>query len=611
MNVQYTIKELVDKFFPIYFYRKHLDIATKDLLGLDLAPHHRLVIRDWSHGKPINMMFSSRGMGKSVLLAIYYVLMSILYPKLKSLVVAGQGFRGSKFVMMECDRIINGYLSGQEQVRYARRCLIDPRKTILKDPAYWSIQFTNGSIIYGIPLGATTDGDTIRGIRAHLLGQDEAFMIPSKLYQAVLDPMMNVLYDPNKPAEEQVVRNRSIAISTCDFDFRDFYRQYVYYKSVLEAKDEIKTQTDDDDEEDDIGKVQKEDISLFNFDLDDSYYRYKGKRVMKWGVDYARIMKKKHLPTTDLALWMAENKNIPLNLQGGYFPFADIEKGMNVMLDRKYETYPEALDTCSAYCILGVDTAVSKDNTAFVVVKAGVYDHKDRDPEACMSADMGNKCPFLGVGKKCNMKRHSAVIFAYEENKMDQQKRVELIHELMSRYNIIAIAMDFRGGGGELADLLRDTDYIKRKIGPEAKAIYDPERTKGTTGLPILKLYSTTQDMNLVFNGYMKGIISNQSLLFPKPLRGRPENVRVLESAGHIETLINQVARIKATPAGRNVKFEIESIDPTTGRQTPGRKDLYSALTMAVGRMREMIEDRDNVEVFNPDDLALPIAFNM
>jgi hypothetical protein len=117
--------------------------------------------------------------------------------------------------------------------------------------------------------------------------------------------------------------------------------------------------------------------------------------------------------------------------------------------------------------------------------------------------------------------------------------------------------------------------------------------------------------MNLIFNGYMKGIIANQTLLFPKPLRDRPENVRILESAGHIETLVNQLARIKAFPAGRNVKFEIESIDPDTGRQVPGRKDLYSALTMAVGRMREMIEERENVEVFDPDDLALPVAFNM
>jgi len=44
--VQYTQRELAKKLFPIYFYRQHLDIAAKDILGLNLAPHHRLILRD-------------------------------------------------------------------------------------------------------------------------------------------------------------------------------------------------------------------------------------------------------------------------------------------------------------------------------------------------------------------------------------------------------------------------------------------------------------------------------------------------------------------------------------------------------------------------------------
>lgn len=607
MAVQFTIKETVDKFFPIYFYRRHLDIACKDLLGLDLAPHHRLVLREWSQGKPVNLMLSSRGMGKSVLLAIFYVLMSILYPKLKSIAVAGQGYRGSKLILMECERIIRGFLSGQKQVRYAIRCLVDPKKPIMKDPAYWSLNFTNGSIIYGIPLGATSDGNTIRGLRAHLLGQDEAFLIPTKLYQSVLEPMLNVLYDPNKTAEEQAIKNISIAISTIDYDYRDFYKQYLYYKAVLESKDIEGIEGLKD------YRISKKDVSIFNFDLDDSYYTVNGKRVMTWGLDYDRIMKKKSLPTTDPALWMAENKNIPLNLQGGYFPYADIEKGMDIMLNTKIETYAEVLDSCSAQCILGVDTAVSFDNTAFVVIKVGQLNSEDRNIEKCLTANLGDKCPLLGAKNKCNMKKFTSVLFAYEENKMSQHKRVALIYELMDRYNIVAVAMDFRGGGGELSDLLKDPEYLAAKIKlPDIKPIYDLNRQSHIpNGWPILTMYSTTQEMNLIFNGYMKGLISNQSLLFPRPLRGRPDNKRLLESAGHVETLVNQVARIKAFPAGRNVKFEIESVNPDTGRKVPGRKDLYSALVMAIGRMREMIEEKSNQEVFNTDDLPLPVAFEL
>lgn len=599
---QFTARELTDRLFPIYFYRKHLDIACRDLLGLELSPHHSMILRDWGNGKPINLLFCSRGLGKSVLMAIFYVLMALLYPNLKMIVVAGQGYRGSKMILMECERIIEGYLSGQKKVGYAKKSLRDKSRIIFKDPAYWSIQFTNGSIIYGIPLGANSDGSTIRGLRGHLLGQDEAFLIPTKLYQSVLDPMQNVLYDPTKPADQQQVKNMTMAVSTCDFTFRDFYLQYDYYKSVLESDDEIE-----------IGakKLTKKDISVFEFNIDDSYYTYNGNRVPTWGLDYDRMIKKKNSPTTDINLWNAENKNIPLNLQGGYFPFEAIEAGQNIVLNDKTEQYPEALDSCSGQCILGIDTAPSGDNSAFVIIKAGPYNYTDKDVAKCMTANMGKPCPLLGVGRGCKLTSHAQVVFAYEENKMSQQDRIKLIYDLMGRYNIISIAMDARGGGLELSDLLSDPEFIKQQISPNARPIFDPEKRPEGKGLPILTLYSTTQEQNMLFNGYLKGTITNQVLLFPRPLRDRPDNPRILEIAGHVETLTNQVARIKAIPAGKGVKFDIESIDPNTGRRMPGKKDLYSALLYACGKMRDLVEIQLDQDDFTVANLPLPAAFNM
>ena len=604
-SAQFTIQETTDRLFCIYFYRRHLDIACRDLIGLDLAPHHSLVLRDWGRGKPINLFFASRGMGKSVLLAIFYLLTSMLYPNLKTVVTAGQGFRGSKMILLEVDRIIRGFLSGQRKHGYSRACLADPNKPLSKDPSHWFIQFTNGSVLYGVPLAASVDGQTLRGLRGHFLGMDEAFLIPTKLYQSVIEPMANVLYDPTKPAEEQPIRNMMLSISTCDYDFRDFYKQYIYYNSVLTSGDRGHNVTGAEEEE-----LTPEDLSVFEFNIDDSYYMYKDKRKFTWGLDFVRMMKKYNSPTTDKALWKAENKNIPLNLQGGYFPFEDIDKGQNIVLEIKNETYPEALDSCSAPCILGVDTAPAGDNTAFVVIKCGTLDTK-QDVEKCLTASMGGECPLLGSGKRCNLRSYNQVIFAHEENKMSQRDRITLIYELRRRYNIVAIGMDARGGGLELADLLMDSDYIREFVGPEAKPICDLERFPDAKGDAILTLFSTTQDMNMLYNGYMKGLISNQSLLFPKPLRGRPDNPRVFESAGHLESLTSQVARIKAVPAGKGVRFDIESVDPKTGRPKPGKKDLYSALLYAVGRMRDLIEEsmREGDVIKIPT--ALPISFDM
>ena len=133
---KYTINELVSRLFPIYFYRKHLDLAAKDLLGLDLAPHHRLILRDWGRSKQINLIFCSRGMGKSVLLAIFYLLMGFLYPRLKMLMVGGGGFRQAKFVLLEVEKIINCQLSGQGLTYYAKNSMSDKKGIVKKDPSF-------------------------------------------------------------------------------------------------------------------------------------------------------------------------------------------------------------------------------------------------------------------------------------------------------------------------------------------------------------------------------------------------------------------------------------------------------------------------------------------
>lgn len=594
-------KEKVNRLFPIYFYRRHLDLAARDLLGLDLAPHHRLILRDWGKNKSINLVFASRGIGKTILLAIYYVLMGILYPHLKMIVAAGVGFRGSKTFMFECERVIIGSLSGQRQVRYAKMSLLDPNKVINKDPAFWTITFVNGSIISGVPLGLTSTGDALRGLRAHLLGQDEAFLIPSKLHQASLEPMQNVLYAPNKPADQQPFRNMSIMVSTCDFNFRDFYRQYEYLLSILESDQSDSLSTD---------RVNKCDISLFNFDIDDTYYIVKGKKKTTWGMDYDKIMKKRTLPTTDLLIWLAENKNQVMDISGGYYSLHDIEIGMNASLDGRHELLPECIDSCSAQCILGIDSAASDDNTAFVVIKCGELNHSSFDPTACAVADLGNPCPFFADGKFCKYASKVAVVYAYEENKMSQRNRIAKIYELLDRYNIVSIACDSRGGGIELADLLKDTGFVHEAVNKNVKPIYDPTRDNISNAMPLLSLYTVTQDLNLEFNGFMKGLISSQRMIFPKTLHERPNNQRIFEAAGHIETLVNQIVRIKAIPSGRSVSFIIESVDPETGRRMNGKKDIYSASLYAVGKLKELLDVKLHAQSHNTV-FARPVAFKL
>lgn len=603
-KLHYTQQELVDKYFPIYFYRKHSDLAVRDILGLNMAPHHSLIIRDWGRLKPINQILMSRGKGKTITSSIFALIMALIWPRLKVVAAAGNAFRGSKQILNEVEKIINCGLSGQADVQYAKNSLLDPRKIIKKDPSYWSIEFKNGSTIYGVPLGASSEGQTVRGPRAHILIIDEAFMIPTKLKQAVLTPYLNVMYDVTKSEDEQMLGNMEIQVSTIDFDFRDFWRNSKFYESVLEGTS---------NKEAELGDITSADISYFEFNIDDSYYTYKGERKSVWGINYKRMVKQLKLPSTDKNIWMAENKNQPLNLQGSYFSYNDIEKGMNTPLyirNEVEEQYAEILDICAAPCILGGDTAPSGDNTAFVVLKVGQYNYQDYDVDICRTANLGRPCPML-KHRICTYKKHLVPIHAYEENKMSQRDRVKYIYDIKSRFNLIGIALDKKGGGHELSDLLKDKDYIREVIGPDALPIYDPSMYPDLEGLPILKLYNMTQDMNLQFNSYLKAVISNQILIFPRPLRDRPSNPRILAAAGHIETLVNQVARIKAKPRGTSVSFDIEAVDPHTGRTVSGKKDIYSALLHAAARVKELIDEK----LLNEPDItyeeAMPAGFNL
>lgn len=596
---QLTQTETIDKFFPIYFYRRHLDIAARDILGLNLAPHHAVIIRSWGRSKYAYLL-CGRGMGKSVLMAIYFVLCAILYPKNKLLAIGGKGFRQSKSLMLEMEKITLNRLSSQKDYGYVRFSLQDYKKVINKDPSFWAINFGNGSQIMGVPLG---DGSQIRGIRAYSLGLDEAFLLPSSFVQEILEPFLNVLADPTKKAEEQRIKNQSIRTSTIDFSFRSFYKEFKHFEAILREGAEVV-----------IGQntINSEDISLFEFNFEDTFYvTYKGERKTLWGLDVERILQARDSDHTDLDVWLAENKNQPQDLSGGYFDFSHIEKCSEVVLRERDDLTAEPIDSCSMPHVLGVDTAPSGANSAFVAVKAGSLKVDTRDVAHCKIADLGSPCPYLGKGNSCLYRKYNTVSFAHEANKMTQRQRVQLIYELYNKYNLLSIGMDARGGGLELADLLQDVEYILEVAGEGNKPIYDPERTPNGIGLPILKLYATTQELNLIFNSYLKALLANGQLLLPKPDRGRNPNQRLHTASGHIETLVNQLARIKAVEAGKSVKFIIETTDAKTGKPTLGNKDLYSALLYACARIRELVQDENEQNRYTQEELAVPIPFRM
>lgn len=608
VDPRFSMKELADRLFPIYFFRKHVDMAVKYLEGMDVCALHHIFIRSWGENKPYNMDLASRGLGKSFSAAMFVLALALIYPNLKVIIVGGTGFRASKSILLEVEKLIRCHMIGQRHVDYAMYSLQDKSHIINKDSAWWTISFVNGSIIRAIPLGLHNDGETLRGLRSHILVRDESFLIPSSLNQAVLEPMQNVKYDTTKSKEDQPFTNMTIDVSTCDFTFRDFYQNIQHLLSI------IKNDSDSASEVDFSGaKITSDDITAFELNIDDTYYTHKGEKKFVWGLDYDRIVQKKDSPTTDINLWLAENKNIPLNVEGAYFSHEALEACQNVcLIHRGDEVFPHVLDKCSSPCILGVDTAPETANTAFVVVKIGLHTQGDYSSEECRTACFGRACKALYSGK-CMYKDKPAVVYAYEENRMSQRDRVKKINEFRNRFNIVGIAMDFRGGGAELADLLKDRGAVTELTDDVfATPIYDPDLcdTPPENGAPILKMYKTTQTDNMIHAGFAKALFGNTMLLIPKRYSERPETEDLLEAAGHCESMVGQLSRIQAVRRGLGVSFEIRSIDPRTGKEGPGKKDLFSALMLCAGRIRELIEEYEKGRAVKEVELAAPVAFN-
>lgn len=550
-------------------------MAARDILGLDLAPHHALILREWCRDKPTNDWTGSRGTGKTVLLAIFYLLNALLYPKNKLVIIGGGGFRQSKFVMLEIEKIIKCRLSGQRSVFYTKGCLENPNKIINKDPAFWHIIFKHGSQIFALPIGQA--GETIRGARAFKTGLDEAFLIPEQIKQAILEPMSYVLADPS--GKEQSISTQDFNTSTVDYTTRGYWKNYIENRRRIQSG--------------------AEDISTFEFNYEDCFTVKKdGTRHAFWGMNFDKIIKAKTDPNKDLSIWMAENKNTPMDISDGYFPVNELERAANFAIDEKIDLFLQPLLGCESPCILGIDNAPTEANTAFTVIRAGVLSEDRRNPEICKELDYKLEdeigCPFVDrKSGKCKLGDYNNVVYTFEENQMSLKNRVKLVYDLLKNFNITHIFMDKRGGGWELAELLRDRQIISEVVSEDVPILFDPtdERNINMQGSPILNLLATDAQMNLKFNSFLKGQISHLKLLFPKPVLVCSDE-RLKQIYDSLKMLLLQISRIKAHPAGSWFSFEIEGLD-LEGRRKKLKKDLYSSLLYAVGGLRLLLDERD------------------
>jgi hypothetical protein len=199
------VAEMID------YYRENPVDACYDVLGITLTEYQKVMIqKSWfSH----NIYWcTSRGAGKSFIMAVLACLMAMLYPH-QTVLMLGPSYRQS---LLLYDKIMSEIYSKSFSLRYeitkTSRGTTDAR-----------IPFKNGSKILFLPMG---DGDKIRGSRATIIFLDEDAQHDQQMIDRVVMPMAmsNLDFNPENPDLE--FQPTVIRATSAYFQFNKSYQIY-------------------------------------------------------------------------------------------------------------------------------------------------------------------------------------------------------------------------------------------------------------------------------------------------------------------------------------------------------------------------------------------------
>lgn len=133
------------------YYRHYIDKFAVDILGVNLFPFQRLIMRAMAK-YPNTMLICCRGLGKSWLCGLFMICMAILYPGMAIGIVSGNGNQARMVIKQK----IEGELNKNENIRREIASIKSGTDDCI-------VKFKNGSSIRAITLGQNQKGDSARG----------------------------------------------------------------------------------------------------------------------------------------------------------------------------------------------------------------------------------------------------------------------------------------------------------------------------------------------------------------------------------------------------------------------------------------------------------------
>lgn len=560
---------------PEYFY-----FTAKYIFNVELLPYQVVVLQQlWNHKFP--MLIASRGAGKSFLLGLYALMRMSLLPSGRKIVICGAGFRQSKLIYEYMMRIwehapMLRNIAGNNDGSY-------------KDPDQWMFKL-NGGVTYAIPLG---DGSRIRGLRANDIISDEFASINLEIFQTVIqgfgavaaDPVSNVKHiaELNYLKEQGLVgdnyeyenenSNQTILSGTAYYDFNWFAKYYKDYKAFIKSrgdKEKVRHLFAD-------GEVPKH----FNH-KDYAITRIPYELIPEGFMDDAQISRAK--ATSNSIIYNMEYGAVFPKDSMGFFKRSLLETCVTTdgvhTPDGIVQFSPRLYGDPRLQYVIGVDPASEDDNLSIVILE--LHPHHRR-VVYCWTI---------------NKQRHKAML--KKDNTIDDDYYAFIarkIRILMSKYNVVAIAMDHQGGGIAIEEALQARKNLQEGEVQIWPIIIEGEEqpTDDEQGLHILHNINFSQSEWVgKANHGLRADFENKRVLFPKyddaevgiiALRDANEGREydTLEDALiEIEELKTELSIIQLTQtaAGRD-RWDTPEIKLSGSKKGRLKKDRYSALLMA------------------------------
>ena len=199
------------------YYRYYIDEFAMDILHVDLFPFQRVILRAMARGQ-FSVLIACRGIGKSWIVALFYICVSILYPNVKCGIASGNSQQARNVIIQK----IKGELSKNETIA---REINFPIKTSSED-CY--CEFKSGSEIRAITLAQDRGGDGARSWRFHYLLADEARLIKDDIIETILIPMTKTKRQ-NALRWKQNEKGKVIFISSAYLKTSGLYKRFKYH----------------------------------------------------------------------------------------------------------------------------------------------------------------------------------------------------------------------------------------------------------------------------------------------------------------------------------------------------------------------------------------------